>query len=405
MRMPMTIGNNTMRKLRFLLLIAMPLVTACSQHKDPGQQAMAMKRWNEARSGVLLGLARDQYENQNFDKARETVDEALKMSPDSAPAHILSARLFIEQGQLESAERELAAARQLDATNAECDYYSGVVYERWQQPQEALQFYEQANAKAPAELAYLLARAEMLVALDRRDEALAVLQEKVTYYEHSGAIRDAVGLLLIQEHRLPEAVEMLRRASILSPDDMTIREHLGLAMYAAGKYSDAIDVLSPLLQQTAYANRGDLWAALGESELAVGRLSDAVTSLSTATDSLDSSPGVWLSLGKAQMEQGNLRMAEVSLRHSVLLDPRDQEARLLEGYIQMRQGQLSDALDAFREACRLDETDTVSLCMVGLTLQKLGRGGEAVAFYQRALQISPHDEMAAQLMARLNSHE
>ena len=343
-----------------------------------------MKRWNAARSAVLLGLARDQYDNQNFDKARQTVDESLKMSPDSAPAHILSAKLYIEQGQLEAAERELASARQLDPTNAECDYYSGVIYQRWQQPQDALKFYEQANTKAPAELAYLLARAEMLVALDHRDEALALLQEKVTYYEHSGAIRDAVGLLLIQDHRLPEAVEMLRRASILSPDDLTIREHLGLAMVQAKKYSDAIDVLSPLLQQTAYANRGDLWAALGESELAVGRVSDAVVSLSTASDSLDNSPGVWLSLGNAQMQQGNLRMAEVSLRRSIALDPQNSQTHLLQGYIQFRQGQLSDALDSFTAANRLAPADTVNLCMVGLTLQKLGRAPEAAAFYQRS---------------------
>ena len=223
-----------MRKYCFLLIV-IPLLAACSQHKDPGQQQAAETRWNDARSNVLLGLARDQYNDQNFDKARETVDEALKMTPDSAPAHILSARLYIEQGQLEAAERELASARQLDPKSAECDYYSGVVYERWQQPKEALEFYEQASVKAPAELAYLLARAEMLVALDRRPEAIALLQQKVTYYEHSGAIRDAVGLLLVQEHRYPEAVEMLRRASILSPDDLTIREHLGLAMCEAGR--------------------------------------------------------------------------------------------------------------------------------------------------------------------------
>jgi tetratricopeptide (TPR) repeat protein len=394
-----------MRKFYLLLLISLPILAACSQHKDPSDQEMAMKNWNDARSGVLLGLARDQYDEQSFDKSRETVDEALKMTPDSAPAHVLSARLYIEQGQLEAAERELAAARQLDPKDAECDYYSGVVYQRWQQPQQALEFYEKADAKAPAELAYRLARAEMLVALDRRDEALALLQEKVTYFEHSGAIRDAVGLLLEQEHRLPEAVEMLRRASILSPDDLTIREHLGLALYMDAKFPDAIDVLSALLQNDAYSGRGDLWAALGDSQLAVGRIGDSVVSLSTATEYLGNSPGLWLSLGNAQMQEGNLRMAEVSLRHSVTLDPQDPQTRLLLGYVHLREAKLNDALADFGAATRLDQTDTVSLCMVGLTLQKLGRSQEAGPFFQRALEISPHDQMATQLMARLDSHE
>src|SRR5208282_638372 len=111
-----------MRKIFVVFLMTVPLLAACSQHKDPSQQQAALKNWNDARSAVLLSLARDEYDNQNFEKARQSVDEALKMQPDNATAHVLSARLFIEQGQLEAAERELAAARQLDATNAECDY-------------------------------------------------------------------------------------------------------------------------------------------------------------------------------------------------------------------------------------------------------------------------------------------
>ena len=48
-----------------------------------------------------------------------------------------------------------------------------------------------ASDKAPADLAYVIARAEMLVELARTNEALALLQEKVNYFENSPAIRDA----------------------------------------------------------------------------------------------------------------------------------------------------------------------------------------------------------------------
>jgi tetratricopeptide (TPR) repeat protein len=394
-----------MRKFCILFLMTAPLLAACSQHKDPSEQEMAVKRWDDARSAVLLGLARDEYDNQNFDKARQTVDEALTMTPDNPTAHILSARLYIEQGQLEAAERELESVRKLDPTNAEGDYLSGVVYQRWEQPREALTFYEQASAKAPAELAYLLARAEMLVAMDRGNEALALLEQKVTYFEHSGAIRDAVGLILVQQNRLDEAVEMFRRGSILAPEDMTIREHLGLALYYDRKYSDAIDVLTPLVQEHGYENRGDLWATLGECQSENGQAGDAVDSLSTAAQTLANSAGVWLSLAKAQLQEGNLRQADVSLRRSLSLDSSNPQAHLLQGYLRLREGELPEALMAFRIASRMDETDSVSLCMIGLTLEKLGRAGQAMAFYQRALQVSPHDELAAQLMARLDSHE
>ena len=48
-----------------------------------------------------------------------------------------------------------------------------------------------ASDKAPAELPYLLARAEMLVELERSEEAMTLLQGKVVYFENSAAIRDA----------------------------------------------------------------------------------------------------------------------------------------------------------------------------------------------------------------------
>jgi predicted RNA polymerase sigma factor len=40
--------------------------------------------------------------------------------------------------------------------------------------------------------------------------------------------------------------------------------------------------------------------------------------------------------------------------------------------------------------------------MVGLTLDRLGRGSEAAACYQRVLKMNPGDEMAGQLLARLD---
>src|SRR3954471_7242142 len=78
----------------------------------PTPKEEATRKWNAARATVLAGLARDQFQAGNFDKARQTVDDALRMVPDNAPLHVLSAQLLIEKGQLEAAERELAAARQ-----------------------------------------------------------------------------------------------------------------------------------------------------------------------------------------------------------------------------------------------------------------------------------------------------
>jgi tetratricopeptide (TPR) repeat protein len=393
-----------MRKLISTLITAAALV-GCSSHSSPPPKAQVVKQWNDARSGVLMGLARDQYENGAFDKSRQTLDEAIKLSPDSEPAHVLSAKLFIEAGQLEPAERELAVARQLNPADAAADYLSGVVYQRWQQPERALEFYQHACDKSPAELAYVMAKAETLVAMGRRADALAMLQERVAYFEHSGAIRDEVGLLLIQEKRYDEAVQMLRRASILAADDQNIREHLAMALFDDEQYQDAADILTSLMQQEQNAQRADLLATLGECQLQIGRPADAVANLQQAAALLPSSAGVWLSLAKADVQIGALRPADVALAHSLAQDSNNGQSWLLLGYLRLRQARNADALDAFCKASQRDPDDTVSLCMVGVALEKLGRTGEAAACFNKAMRIDPRDEMAAQLMARLNLHE
>jgi Tfp pilus assembly protein PilF len=393
------------RKTFSMAMIALILCGCASGKKPMSQQAQAAKRWNDARTDVLVSLARDEYNNQNFDESRQTIDEAMKISPGIAGAHVLSARLYVEQGQLEAAERELDSARQLEPGNGEADYLSGVIYQRWQQPARALVFYQSACTKAPAELAYLLADAEMLVLMNQTDDALALLQSKVTYFEHSGTIRDEVGLLLIQQGKYDQAAEMLRRASILAPDEPTIREHLAMALYYDKQYAQVVDVLTPLLQDENFAKRADLWLTLGECKMNQEEPAEAVHDFQLATEQSPDSANIWLNLAKAQMQTENLRGAEIAIRRSLSIQADNSQGQLLLGYLRLKQDRPREALIAFERASSLDPSDTVSLCMIGYALEKLGRADLSGKYYQKALQIQPTDEMASQLMARLDSHE
>src|SRR5688500_1565793 len=169
--------------------------TGCQSTKAKDKEKAAA-RWNKARAGVMLSLANDQFKAGNLEQCRRTVDGAIKLDPQNPNLHILSAKLSIEQGQLEAAERQLEEARRVAPNAAEAYYLSGVVFQRWQKAQTAYEFYTAASDKAPAELAYTLARTEMLVDLGRSNEALSLLQEKANYFENSPAIRDAYGQLL-----------------------------------------------------------------------------------------------------------------------------------------------------------------------------------------------------------------
>ena len=395
--------------LRLTLFIFAPFlasaVSGCQSASAPRQptiQQAALNRWNDTRADVLLSLADDQYKNGAFDKCRQTLIEALKLDPNQPEIHILSAKLFIEQGQLDMAEKDLDAARSSDPHGAEEDYLSGIIFQRWQQPDQAQAYYDSACQKSPTELAYLLAKAEMMVDQGHPAQALALLQSRITYFEHSAAIRDAAGILLIQQGQPQQAVEMLRRASILAPDDQTIREHLARALFENHLYVESAVELTHLLHDPNYASRPDLYLTLGACQLQMQRLGDARLSFEQACTLDPTSLAAGLALARVQIQLGDLRAADYTLHrvYPETIDTPSGDYDLLLGYLRLRQNQLNDALAAFSQANQLNPTDTVSLCMVGYVLQQQHRADQATRFFKAALRISPNDELARTMLAQ-----
>lgn len=393
-------------RLIWMLPLALLIVLAlgCSSTPQKSQQELAKEKWNHTRAMVLYGLARDQYATGNFDPARKTINEALAMDPNNGQARVLSAKLAIEAGQLELADRELAEARKSNPKDYDAQYLSGVVYQRWAQANKALEFYSAAADLKPDELAFILAKSEMLVAMDREEEALRTLQEKVVYFEHSAVIRDAVGQLLVQFKKYDEATDVLRQASILDGKDLMITEHLAFALLLAGKHKEAIDPFQKLLKDPDLSKRADLYLALGQCQMETNKVRDARRNFETAAQLDGQNPSVWIALTRASLQHGDIKRAELSIKRALSLDPARCETRLLMGYVRLRQGKNEEALTSFQRAAALDKRDTVSLCMVGYTLQKLGRTDEALKYYAQALKIKPGDEMAARMMASLDAN-
>jgi tetratricopeptide (TPR) repeat protein len=373
--------------------------TTGAPHTQPTQSEAAKAQWNAARAAVLAGLAEDQFKTGNFEKSRYSVDQALLLDPHNPTLHLLSAKLAIEQNQLELAEHELDTARVLDLRNGEADYLSGVICQRWQKPDAALEFYTSACEKNPGELAYLLARAEMLAALNRRTEAIALLQERTTYFDHSATLRDAIGELLVQDHQYARAVEALREAAMLASDDESIRLHLAMACLLDQDLREAADLFTRLMRSPAFAARADVHLALGECYMQLSQARDARGEFDAAAGLDPTSTLAWLDLTKCALTLGDLRRAEVSVQRAQSIDPDSADAMLLLGYVRLKQERYPDAMAAFRTASTLDRTDPVSICMMGYVLEKTGRADQAAPYFAKALRLKPDDELASKLMA------
>jgi tetratricopeptide (TPR) repeat protein len=395
-----------MQLLKFLPIVALALTLGC-ENGPPKKTASkeATERWNQARAGVFYNLASDQFRGGNLEEARKTLIKAEKMAPDHLLVRMLSAKLFIEQGSLELAEAELNTCRSIDSRNPEVDYLHGVIYQRWQKPEVALDSYIKACEKNPSELAYLLAQAEMLVQLEQSKKAIELLREKLNFFENSPSIRDALGQLLVEEGRYAEAVPMLRQASILSPEEQPIREHYGMALFYNKQYREALITLERVVKDDNYKTRADLHMALGECHMELNEPRDARDCFELASQLNPGSVSSWLNLAKAALQLNDLKRAEISLKKATSIDANSADATLLMGYLRLQQAKLPEALTSFRRASQLDPQDPVSLCMTGFVLEKMGRSNEAIRFYSQALKIKPNDELATSLMAKVQVQE
>jgi len=394
-----------MRGTLVIAALALSSLVGCSQTKPPDNKKAAVAHWSGARAAVLYSLANDQYKTGNYDKSRKTVMEALRMAPQNADLWVLSAKLNIEQSQLELAKQDLGRAMELAPDYAEPYYLRGVINQRWQKLEDAASDYQIASDKAPTELAFVLARAETLVAMDRAKEALSLLQEKQPFFENNPVIRDAAGQLLMQQKRYSEAVDTFRKASMLATDDIGIKERLAKAMLFNNQSREAAELLSRLTRDERNAERSELYVMLGEACMQADRASQARAAFETAAQINPSSSLAWQGIGKVALNANDLRRAEMAIRKSLALEPADPQALLLTGYLRLRQSKLDEAMVAFRKAAALDQADAVALCMTGYILERMGDQQQAMDFYAKALRVRPGDELATQLMANIGLNE
>lgn len=387
-----------MQRLTWCVILSLcVLLSACNQKK---QKQEVYDQWNAARASVQGNLAAEQYKNGNLPDARKSIDQAMKLEPKNVAYRLLSAQIYIESSVLEAAQRELDTVRLLDPKNAHADYLSGIVYQRWQKPTVALDYYTKASEKAPADLSYLMARAEMLIQEKKPADATSLLEGRLAYFEHSGSVRDMLGGLYLQQGRVKEAVAIFQQATILSPDNLEIRERYARALFRASQYRECIGELTRLTKDEVFAKRADLHLLLGECYLQTDDARNAKAEFETATNLSPNMVTAWLGLAKASLELKDFDRCENALKSAASLEPQNAQVHLAIGFLRMKQARNAEAIAALEKASQLDPKDPVSLCLLGLMQERAGKKDLAMDYYAKALQLRPDDELARSLMKR-----
>jgi tetratricopeptide (TPR) repeat protein len=161
-----------------------------------------------------------------------------------------------------------------------------------------------------------------------------------------------LGLILLQNGQLDEAVEHFQKALEINPEYSEAYSNLGLAFYRKGRLDDAITNYQQALEITpkSFVTHGDLGNALFQE----GRVADAVVQYREALDIKPNYQEARSNLALAFLQQGQLDDALAQYKKALEIDLNSFETHYNFGVVLIRKGKTDEAIVQFREALRLN---------------------------------------------------
>ncbi|NOZ79540.1 MAG: tetratricopeptide repeat protein [Acidobacteria bacterium] len=208
---------------------------------------------------------------------------------------------------------------------------------------------------------------------------------------------------LLDQGDVTTSLKLLRKAVDRQPANVAALELLAEAAIRAGHWDEAEFALKSALSYQQ--DNLELQLRLGETYLAMGKLSAARDVFRQLSDAHPHSDRAWASLGllDARMRQDDRAIKE--LARALEENPLLPEAQLAYGELLLAKGHARKALAAFQSAANLLEDDPQLEARTGQALLALDRTADALPRLEAAIQqkFNPPDVVAALALALIRS--
>ncbi len=265
-----------------LAVVVLPMLlltlSGCASTQSRARQE-ATERWNQVRAGVKAKLASDQLAAGNVEDAATELAAAFRLDPANPELPTLQARVCLAQGDLAAAEKLLESARSAGRSGAEIDYLVGVIHEQRLQWPAAREYYARAVDQDRQELTYAVALVQVMLQLDEPEEALLFLRAGEDRFGWTSAYHAARAECCEQLEDWVGAASAWQKVAD-AHGDPEIRERLAMALYRAGRWSQAIRHFEQLLAEPETGTAAPVRLALAECLLEGGHVEAAHEQLS-----------------------------------------------------------------------------------------------------------------------------
>jgi len=358
----------------------------------------ALKSATEYQMGQQAFLAGDLH------KALKHADHSISLNGKVARSHILRGRTLMEMGNIEGSLACLRTAQTLDPACVEAAYYQGILAERIDQKQVAMDHYRAAAELDRTNPQYVIAAAEMMIELNQITEAETYIAGRGDGFDHNAGIRQTLGHIALMKNEPEQAVTFFAEARMLSPDDTHILEDLVRAQVATSRFADADYNLSHLLRAEENKGRRDLLQMRASCLVQLDRPVEARQILLELTKDQEgaSDVGAWITLGHVSYVLRDMPRVRQAASRIIAIAPRRAEGYVLRALVLKRAGDLDGAEANLDTALSLEQSSETYV-LLGMVQQELLRPADARMSYGAALRANPNDASAGRLLSALDS--
>jgi tetratricopeptide (TPR) repeat protein len=224
----------------------------------------------------------------------------------------------------------------------------------------------------------------------------------------SSLARMNLGLHLVEQKKLAEAIEQLQVAVQLDPGSYDAHNHLGYALAAQGLADEAIQEFRKSIQISP--NLPNAYNNLGNALADGGNLNQAAEQFHLAVGAAPEQADGYYNLARVLGKQGNVKDAIENYLLALRRKPQDPDIHNNLGLLYLREHRLDDAEAEFHKVLKVDRNYAKAYFNLGRVQALRGNLDDAVGSFEAALRLQPgvaeiHESLARVLAAKGNKED
>ena len=368
--------------------------------ESKGEYAEAILEFQDALrldpdAGIHYALAKNYRIINKIPPALQHSKKAIELSPFKVEYYDLLADIFSSAHQYDSAAAVLEKIIEIDSTQIDSYYKLARIYES-SKPLQAITIYNKLTEIIGPEWSILIRVAELQENLGSLDKAAEAIEELLTIDPSNTAVQKLLSEVYTRAGKYDDALKIISEIIELTPDDFDARERKAQILIQQNNWEAAANEFNYILEkpdillETKIRVGASFFAQSFKDSIMLGYAKQLF-------EKIDKDTSYW----QVKMYLGAISLAEKN--DSVALNYFDEVKNLAEqntqGWTQLGglffdNRHYSEAITLMNEAIELFPQDFVVNLLLGLSLAQSDRHSEAKEYLKTAIDINPNDVIA-----------